>query len=161
MNRLTSISLIQIEPAENNNQKLFKIYFRFVGLGLIIISLAKIAGSDREIAILRTYDPIFKILFRELLQIAATVELIVGFVCVLSNRTVFLGFLTLWLAGLIAGYRFLLFAVGYRKPCQCLGSISDALRIPPEQADMLSIFLLTGSIIGSSFVILASTRSNR
>ena len=57
--------------------------------------------------------------------------------------------LVVWLATSFLVYRIGLVWVGYKKPCPCLGNLTDALHIPPQTADTAMKIILAYLLIGS------------
>ena len=49
-------------------------------------------------------------------------------------------------------YRFALWMLGYRGVCGCLGTLTEALHIPPRAADLflkaVLVYILAGSYLG-------------
>jgi hypothetical protein len=81
--------------------------------------------------------------------VAAVVELGVAVICLFSkNQKVQAGLIAL-LASNFLLYRFGLYWQGYHNICPCLGSLTDSLHIPPENADIVLKIILAYLLIGS------------
>jgi hypothetical protein len=118
------------------------------GIALFAVAVAKmIAGSGHDRILLRP-DPILGIPFRLALIIAATLELVVSGICLLTDSVRMQLVSIAWLATSFAIYHFGLWVASV-KYCPCLGSITDALHISPQTANIIAEcitgFLLVGS----------------
>jgi hypothetical protein len=70
-------------------------------------------------------------------------------VCIFSKRTWLPAGLLAWLATSFLIYRIGLVAIGYHRPCHCLGNLTDALHIPPQTADTAMKIILAYLLLGS------------
>jgi hypothetical protein len=77
------------------------------------------------------------------------IEVAVALVCIFSKRTWLPAGLVAWLATGFLAYRIGLVAVGYHRPCSCMGNLTDALHIPPQTADTAMKIILAYLLIGS------------
>ena len=93
----------------------------------------------------------FGIEIRTVLLAAAAIEGAVAWVCFRKTRLSLQVGLVLWLSTAFVLYRAGLWAVGYDRSCPCLGTITDALGIPPKAADfgmkLLLLYLLLGACL--------------
>jgi hypothetical protein len=69
--------------------------------------------------------------------------------------------LVAWLATSLLAYRIGLVAVGYHRPCPCLGNLTDALHIPPQIADTAMKIILAYLLIGSYATLFWLWRQHR
>lgn len=119
------------------------------GIILAVTALAKIVSAFGDAAILRTDDQLLGIPLRVLLLIVALIEGFIAVLCFLPTRRLFQVEFIAWLTSLFALYRLGLVWIGYEKPCNCLGNLTDALHVSPVYADYVMksalIFLLVGS----------------
>jgi hypothetical protein len=69
--------------------------------------------------------------------------------------------LVAWLATNFLVYRIGLWWVGWRKPCGCLGNLTDALHLSPQSADTIMKGLLAYLLIGSYALLIRDWRRAR
>ena len=79
----------------------------------------------------------------------AFLSTVVAFICFYSRNYVLRVGLVAWLATNILLYRVGLSLVHYEKPCSCLGTLTEALHIPPQTADNIMKIILAYLLIGS------------
>jgi hypothetical protein len=116
---------------------------------LLLTAGAKFIGSAGHEKILMERDPIIGISIRNLILIAASTELAVAVVCFYDKEIWIPVTLIAWLSTNLLGYRIIRALIGYKKPCSCLGNLTDALHISPETADTVMKIILTYLLIGS------------
>jgi hypothetical protein len=116
---------------------------------LVITGAAKVASSFGATRSLDQPDPVFGIPLRAVLVITGLVEILLATFCFRSPRTRLSTGLIAWFCGLVLTYRAGLRALGWQQPCRCLGTLTDALRIPPDTADLVMKWVLCYLIIGS------------
>src|SRR5579885_136466 len=102
---------------------------------LLVTGMAKLLSGFGNAEVLGTTDPVFKIDFRLLFWIVGGVEVVIAVVCAFSKKIKLPAILIAWLATSFIGYRFGTLLLGWRRPCPCLGSFTDALHIPSQTAD--------------------------
>jgi hypothetical protein len=129
------------------------------GAILLITGLAKVVGALGKAQFLDVPDPIFGIPFRHLMLLVGVLELIIAEVCLLTNKPKVSTEMVLWISSLFLVYRIGLWAVGWHRPCRCLGSLTDALHISPEAADMAAKCLLAYLLVGGVTVYLLEGRA--
>ena len=119
------------------------------GVILAITGLAKVwtgFGSSKFLAVL---DPIIGIKFGQLMLLVGLAEIAIALVCFFSKRqTLALG-LVAWMSTNFVAYRLGLWWMDWKKPCSCLGNLTDALHISPQTADTIMKVLLAYLLIGS------------
>lgn len=124
--------------------------FLYSAMGVLFVTAAaKIISSFGHATILQTRDPLTGFQFQDLFRIVGVIEIVVALVCIFSKRTWLPVGLVAWLATNFLAYRIGLVAVGYHRPCSCMGNLSDALHIPPQIADAVMKIILAYLLIGS------------
>ena len=104
----------------------------------------------RNTTILRT-DPftIFAVSFRHLFLVAGLVELAVAIICFAPKKRNLAFILVSWMTANLIAYRAGLFCLGWHHPCRCLGTLTDALNIQPEFADLMLKLILFYLALGA------------
>ena len=121
---------------------------------LSILGLAKIASAFGASPVLDTFDPVFGVKFAVLFLAVGVTEVAVGVFCCLrrySYRS--RAILVVWISSCFLLYRAGLWWQGYRRPCSCLGALTDAISISPGTADLIAKFLLTMLLIGGALTL--------
>jgi hypothetical protein len=116
---------------------------------LAFTGIAKLWSSFGSTHILQIRDSILGLSFGHLMFVAGVLELTVAGVCLFGKAQVFAVALVAWLATSFLVYRLGLVWVGYHKPCNCLGNLTDALHIPPQTADTAMKIVLGYLLVGS------------
>ena len=98
--------------------------------------------------LLTVVDPIVGIPFKYLM-LAAVAELPIAAVCLFAKANRLATVLVAWLASIFLVYRLGLWWIGWKKPCGCLGNLTDTLGISPHTADVIIKGLLAYLLIGS------------
>ena len=124
-------------------------------------AFAKIMSALGDAGILHGPDPIFGLEIRTVLLVAASIESIVALVCLRGMRSTLQVGLVLWLSNTFVLYRVGLWIVKYDKPCPCLGTMTDALHISPQAADLAMKILLAYLLIGSYGILFWQWRQGR
>lgn len=104
-------------------------------------------------------DTIFGLPFKQLLMLVAAAEIVVACLCFsrLRVRARFAPLITALVAGLASAflaYRASLWLIGWKRPCGCLGHLTDVLGISAETADWISLGLLAYLLAGSYGLLL-------
>jgi hypothetical protein len=115
----------------------------------LLTATAKFVSSAGSAKILLHRDPLSGLQFGDLFRIVGCVEVVVALVCIFNKRIWLPMGLVVWLATSFLVYRIGLVWVGYKKPCPCLGNLTDALHIPPQTADTAMKIILAYLLIGS------------
>lgn len=126
---------------------LFFVYSSATLLGITAIAKILSAGGDAHILLVQ--DPVLLMPYRYLFYIVGTCELFVAFHCVFGTRS---GLKVALLAGLstsLLAYRVGVWWLGFKKPCPCLGNLTDALHISPEGAGIMMKIVLAYLLFGS------------
>ena len=119
------------------------------GVLLLVTAGAKSVSSFGRAGILAMPDPIFQMPMRSVLQMASIVEFTVALVCILGKRIYLQAAVLAWLSSIFAVYRLALWHLGYHKPCNCMGNLTDALHISPGAADLAMKMVLGYLLLGS------------
>ena len=119
------------------------------GVILAITGVAKVWSGLGNSKFLAVVDPIIGIKFGFLMLVVGVAEIVVAAFCFFSKRqTLALG-LVAWMSTNFVVYRFGLWLMDWKKPCSCLGNLTDALHISPQTADNITKVLLAYLLIGS------------
>jgi hypothetical protein len=124
------------------------------GVILLLTAFAKFDSAMGEAHILQTPDPVIGLPFRVLFIVVSGLETMVALLCFFSRRNSLQAGFVAWLATGFVVYRLGLFWVGYQKPCNCLGNLTDSLGISPEVADWIMKGILAYLLIGSYVIVL-------
>ncbi len=119
---------------------------------MLATGLAKAFGATGPARILDAADPLFGIRFRHLLLLVGLLELLVAWWCFSAPRRTFTMAAVAALATNFLLYRVGLWALGWKQPCHCMGTLTDALHMAPPTADHimkgLLAYLLVASYLG-------------
>ena len=125
------------------------------GAILLVTGVAKLWSATGTAGLLAQNDPVFRIPFREILVLASVMELVVSGFCIFGRSNLLKISLIACLSTQIAIYRAGLWWVGWEKPCNCLGGLSDALHLSPTVADDIIkttlLYLCVGSYLFLAF----------
>jgi hypothetical protein len=128
---------------------------------LLATCAAKIISSLGHGRILLQRDPVTGFLFRDLFRFVSVVELAIALVCFLSKRIWLSTSLVAWLATGFLIYRLVLLWAGYRRPCPCLGNLTDMLNISAQTADTGMKVILGYLLVGSYATLFWLWKDNR
>lgn len=126
------------------------------GVILCATGAAKIWSGFGTVKLLEVADPIFGISFRSLMFGVGGAELAIAGVCLWSRASGFSALLVAWLGSNFLAYRMGLWGIGWKKPCGCLGNLSDALGLSPQNAEAVVKSLLVYLLVGSYGILLVS-----
>jgi hypothetical protein len=128
---------------------------------LLVTGLAKVGSAFGNSKFLAVIDPIFGIKFGQLMLAVGVVEIVIAAICFFSKRqTLKLG-LVAWLSTNFVVYRLGLWWMDWKKPCSCLGNLTDALHISPQTADNIMKVLLAYLLIGSYGLLIWQWKKRR
>jgi hypothetical protein len=133
---------LKIEP------KWSKLFVVSIGVMLLLTGFSKIVAAFGKTNVLSEVDPIFGISFRQLFLFSGALEVLIAEICLLSKRLEICLKLVLWLSLAFLVYRLGLWWMDWKQPCQCLGSLTDSLRISPNLADLIAKCLLAYMLLG-------------
>jgi hypothetical protein len=128
---------------------------------LLCTAVAKFISTSGSATILKVNDPIFGIPFRVVFWAVGTIEVAVALNCFFGRRTGIQAGGIAWLATCFLLYRVGLVLVGYHKSCPCLGSLTDALHVPPATAASVMRIVFGYLLVGSYATLLWLWRRER
>jgi len=134
---------------QSSQNKAINWFLYSAGALLLVTALAKLISSFGNSHILALPDPVFIIPFRWMFCLAGITELAFAYACLFSNKPLLRAMLVALLSTNFALYRLGLWFVGWHRPCSCLGTLTDALHIPPQTADTAMKIILAYLLIGS------------
>lgn len=114
-----------------------------------VTGIAKILSASGNAEILQRSDPLLGMSFRHLILIAAILELAVAGVCLFGKSRTISIIIVAWLAAGLLTYRLGLWWIGWRRPCSCLGNLTDAIHVSPQAADNIMKGVLAYLLVGS------------
>jgi hypothetical protein len=126
-----------------------RLFFYSAAIVLLVTAMAKFISSFGHGIILQTRDPLTGFQFQDLFRLVGSIEFAVALVCVFSKRISLPAGFVAWLATNFLAYRIGFAAVGYHRPCSCLGNLTDALHISPQVADTSMKIILAYLLLGS------------
>lgn len=134
-----------------------------VGVILALTGVAKLLSTTDDASILRVHDPIFGLPFKQLLMLVAAAEIVVACLCfsrlrVRARTASLVAALVAGLASAFLAYRASLWLIGWKRPCGCLGHLTDVLGISAETADWIALGLLAYLLAGSYGLLLRGLR---
>ena len=136
-------------------------FVRTAGIVLFITGPAKILSSIGTARILWYHDPLVGIQFRYLMLLVGTIELAIASLCLYTNHLKRNVELIAWIATNFLIYRMGLWAIGWHRPCECLGNLTGMLHIPSETADIAMKIILAYLLIGSYAILFWLWRQQR
>lgn len=136
-------------------------FIAITGGVLVFTGLAKVWSSLGDSKFLALVDPIVGIKFGQLMLMVGMVEIAIALVCFFGKRqTLALG-LVAWLSTNFVVYRLGLWWMGWKKPCSCLGNLTDALHISPQAADNIMKVVLAYLLLGSYGLLIWKWKSKQ
>lgn len=121
---------------------------------LVCTALIKLASASGNHALLGIKDPLFEFMTRRQMQITASGLEIVCVYLILRRRTDLHGLISVCLlASSFTFYRVVLYLIGYKGPCACLGSLMGWFGISDKLLDWFGMLILAFFLIGSYFFI--------
>lgn len=136
-------------PGERSHHANTKYFVVSAGVILAITGIAKIWSGLGNSKFLAVVDPILGITFGHLMLIVGVAELAIALVCFFSKRQTLALSLVAWISTNFVIYRLGLWWMNWKKPCSCLGNLTDALHISPQVADNIMRVVLAYLLIGS------------
>jgi len=131
------------------------------GAVLTLTGSAKALGSFGEAKLLSVPDPIFGFQFHYLMLVVGVLELAIAAVCFLDRRGAAASAMVACLVTSFLVYRLGLWWIGWHKPCNSLGNLTDALHISPQFADNLMKVVLAYLLLGSYGLLFWEWRKSR
>jgi hypothetical protein len=159
MNRTYAVTAVV--PHVNGGKPLAAWFILTAGVILAITGGAKIWSALGTSKFLAAVDPILGLKFGQLLLAVGLAEIAVALVCCFSRRqTLALGLIA-WLATNFLVYRVGLWWMDWKRPCGCLGNLTDALHLSPQAAENIMKVLLAYLLIGSYGLVVWRWRQRR
>jgi len=149
---------VEVEPSSAVWLKRFAIS---AGMILGLTGLAKLWTSFGDVKLLMVADPITGLSFRYMMLLAAVAELAIAAVCLVTKANRLATVLVAWMATNFLVYRLGLWWIGWKKPCGCLGNLTDTLGITPQTADHIIKVLLAYLLVGSYGLLIWRWRRGR
>ena len=116
---------------------------------IIIAGMAKCISSLGSAPVLLENDPIFGLSFKFVFCLVGIIELLTSGYCLFGKKLRIKIYLVAWLSTAFGLYRFGLLLIDYKKPCVCLGNLTDVLHIAPGTADSVMMGIFAYLLIGS------------
>jgi hypothetical protein len=138
-----------MEWSQHRRMKIEGAFFKSSGALILMAGLAKLGSSFGNAHILQMSDPILSLSFRSVFRVVGVIELCIGIICFRHRPSILKASLVAWIATSFVAYRLGLLFVEYRKPCQCLGNLTDGIHISPEIADTIMKTILGYLLVGS------------
>ena len=118
---------------------------------LLVLGAAKLVLGFGPMNDLWVLDPIFHVKLRLLMQVAGVTEISLGVACLIlpaaKERTALL--LLAWLSTSLVAYRYGLWQMDWKRPCNCMGYLTKPLHLSPQAADNVTKAILACLLIGS------------
>lgn len=131
------------------------------GVIFSISGMAKVWSAWGSARLLQHLDPILNIQFGHLMFAAGVLELLIASICLFNRRQMLVSILVAWLATSLLIYRMGLWWIGWQRPCNCLGNLTDALHISQQTADTVMKIILAYLLIGSYAILFWLWRQKR
>jgi hypothetical protein len=136
------------------NEKLQKCFLSVSVLCLLITGIAKVLSSFGTAKALLAADPFFGISFKQMFLTVGVLEIVICAIVIFAkSRTLALSLIA-WLSSNFLIYRVALYWTGWKKPCSCMGSLSQELGLAPEIADLILKDVLAFMLVGSYSLLL-------
>lgn len=143
------------------NDRLIKYISFSVGMILSLFGGGKIFSCFSTAPILQTHDLIFLVPYKYTFLIVGAIEIFIGLQCILCRKYKLNAIVILWLSFSFLFYRLGILWIAAPKPCYCLGSLTDTLRITPETADAIAKTFLGYMFLGACCMLLSEWYRNR
>lgn len=95
------------------------------GLLFVVVGLAKVTSVFGEAELLGKPDPVFGLVWRELMVVAGLAEIAVGLVCLLGKSRLFRAGSLLFLGSGLLLYRGMYWGAGAKGSCPCWGGLLE------------------------------------
>lgn len=152
---------MEARPERNEANSILPWFVPSAAAILALTGLAKAWSAFGKTKLLAAADPITGVSFGHLMLAVGILELAIAGVCLFGKSQKLALGLIAWLATNFVVYRCGLWWMGWRKPCSCLGNLTDALHLSPQAADNLMKVILTYLLIGSYALLVWQWRQGR
>jgi hypothetical protein len=139
----------------------YSFFLLSAGCALAATGLGKVLSAIGPARLLDTPDPLIGLPFRQLLLLIGLTELFVAFFCLFTDKRTLSVVAVGWLSTNFLVYRLGLWAVGWNRPCGCMGNLSDMLHISPRTADNIMKGVLAYLLVGSYLLLVLQWRAAR
>ncbi len=136
-----------------------KYYLRFAGVTFLITGVAKLISAFGTSGIHDLPDPIFGITIARLMLLAGIVECLLALMSIFIHKIYMTGAVTAFSAFLLF-YRLGLWWIGWRRPCHCLGELTDILHLSGHVADLALRLILAFLLAGGCFCLVFNRHEN-
>jgi hypothetical protein len=130
-----------------------RLFLYSVSVIFFVTGCAKILSAQGSASLLTFDDPIFHLRFRTLMTTVGVIEVVIAMFCMLKRYNLHSMFLTAWISTNFLLYRLWLWLIGWRQPCHCLGTLTDAIHLSPRYADLIVKALLSYLLLGSYYFL--------
>jgi|ERR1019366_4242458 hypothetical protein len=127
------------------NHRLLPILRNALRLGgglLLVTGILKVLSGFGSVRMLEESDPILSLRVQHLMWIVGLLEVVIGGYVMRCKNPYFASGLLAWFSTALIIYRFGLLWIDYHRPCSCLGSLTEWIKIPDNVADNIIIALL-------------------
>ncbi len=129
-------------PLYSNANVAVNAVVRVCAVVLLVTAWAKFVSALGDGQMMREVDPIFGLRFRWLFVVVGLIETVLALYLWFGGSWRRRGQVLLFFASQVLLYRIGLFALHYRKPCNCLGDITEALGVSAGNVDIAMRFVL-------------------
>ena len=147
----------EIEPRLKDSLKRW--FILSAGFILLITGTAKLASAFGGPKVVYESDPIFGMTFHHLMIMAGLIEITIASACLFSKATKLNAGLIAWVATTFLLYRVGLMVLDWKRPCSCLGNLTDALHISPSAGDLMMKGLLAYLLVGGYIISFSYMRA--
>jgi hypothetical protein len=128
----------------------FKTFTRLACALLLITAVAKLITVSSRSSILELSDPLLGYSNRTMLLLVAAAESAVAASLIVRIPALYKYLCAAWIGGHFLLYRLALALIAPGRPCKCLGTLTDKIRISDKTAGIIltiiSIYLLVGGL---------------
>jgi hypothetical protein len=130
-----------------------RLFIFLSGMVLLTTGVAKLASAVGSAPILYSVSPIIPLSFRHLMVTVGMLEVMIGLYCTVCSSRPASVFMIAWISSAFLAYRISLWAINWKVPCPCMGSLTSALHLTPKTADRIMKIILTCLLVGSYSII--------
>ena len=145
----------------NSQKKIVRRFVISVAAILALTGIAKMWSAFGGAKVLVIADPILGLQFGHLMIAVGGFELAVAGMCLFSKSQRLPLIFVAWLSTNFVVYRLGLSWMGWHRPCNCLGNLTDALHISPQLADNIMKGVLAYLLIGSYGILFWQWKQGR
>ena len=138
-----------------------KSFYISVVILLLITALAKLVSGFGSAGILNTNDSLWPIKMRYLLLLTAAIELLVILCVLFSKQALVKSCAVVCIGCQFLLYRGALFLLGDSHPCPCLGTITGWLKVSPQAASQITLYIALYIAIGGAIIFIKDIPQER